>query len=116
MKAPPAETVSAREIGGLRQSRGADAEIGELARRQHGVVGRQQLLAMGLGEDAIDHRLVIGRLHRVQDGIYAVGHRLVPKYGWWMAAVLASGSGAVLSHHSAAALWGLRSYSERAVE
>jgi very-short-patch-repair endonuclease len=49
-------------------------------------------------------------------GVYAVGHRLIPKEGWWMAAVLASGPDAVLSHHSAAALWGLRSYSERVVE
>jgi very-short-patch-repair endonuclease len=87
-----------------------------MARRQHGVVGRQQLLAMGLGEDAIDYRLAIGRLHRLQDGVYAVGHRLVAKYGWWMAAVLASGPDAVLSHHSAAAMWGLRSYNERAVQ
>jgi very-short-patch-repair endonuclease len=52
----------------------------------------------------------------MQDGVYAVGCRLIPKEGWWMAAVLASGSAAVLSHHSAAALWGLRSYTERAVE
>jgi very-short-patch-repair endonuclease len=90
--------------------------IGRLARRQHGVVGRRQLLALGLGEDAIDHRLAMERLHRVQDGVYSVGHALVSKHGWWMAAVLASGSTAALSHHSAAALWGLRSYTERAVE
>jgi very-short-patch-repair endonuclease len=57
-----------------------------------------------------------GRLHRLHPGVYAVGHRLIPKEGWWMAAVLASGPDAVLSHHSAAALWGLRSYSERVVE
>jgi very-short-patch-repair endonuclease len=87
-----------------------------LARQQHGVVGRWQLLALGIGEDAIDHRLAVGRLYRIQDGVYAVGYRLIPKEGWWMAAVLASGSTAVLSHHSAAALWGLRSYTERAVE
>lgn len=117
MEAPPlAETVSAREIGGFRRSRGVDAEIGELARRQHGLVGRRQLLALGIGEDAIDHRLAVGRLYRVQDGVYSVGHRLITKHGWWLAAVLASGSKAVLSHHSAAALWGLRSYTERAVE
>jgi very-short-patch-repair endonuclease len=41
---------------------------------------------------------------------------LIPKKGLWMAAVLAAGPKAVLSHHSAAALWGLRDYSERAVE
>lgn len=87
-----------------------------MARKQHGVVGRQQLRELGLGKDAIQHRIAAGRLHRLHAGVYAVGHRLIPKEGWWMAAVLASGPGAVLSHHSAAALWELRGYSERAVE
>jgi very-short-patch-repair endonuclease len=71
---------------------------------------------MGLGKDAIQHRIAAGRLHPLHAGAYALGHRLIPKEGWWTAAVLASGPGAVLSHHSAAALWGLRGYSERAVE
>jgi very-short-patch-repair endonuclease len=69
-----------------------------------------------MGEDAIDHRLANGRLHRLQPGVYSVSPRLVPRLGRWMAAVLASEPDAALSHHSAAALWGLRSYTERAVE
>jgi very-short-patch-repair endonuclease len=89
--------------------------VAELARRQHGVVGREQLRALGLGERAIQHRLEVGRLHRIYPAVYAVGHRLIPKQAWLMAAVLASGPEAVLSHHSAAALWGLRGYSEGAV-
>jgi very-short-patch-repair endonuclease len=89
--------------------------IAELARRQYGVVARRQLVQLGLGEDAIDRRLAIGRLHRIHPGVYAVGHRLVPKQGWWMAAVLASAPGTVLSHRSAAALWELVGYSEGAV-
>ena len=93
-----------------------DAKIAELARRQHGVVGRHQLLELGLGERAVDHRLELGRLHLLHHGVYAVGHRLIPKEAWWMAAVLASRPDAVLSHHAAAALWRLRSYTERAVE
>lgn len=112
----PTETVSTREIDGFRRSRDADAEIARLARRQHGVVGRRQLLDLGIGEDAIDHRLAKRRLHRLQPGVYALSPRLVPRLGRWMAATLASGPDAVLSHHSAAALWGLRSYSERAVD
>jgi very-short-patch-repair endonuclease len=79
-------------------------------------VGRSQLLSAGWTKEEIDWRIRRGRLHRLHAGVYAVGHRLIPKEGWWMAAVLASGPGAVLSHHSAAALWGLRDYSERAVE
>ncbi|HEU5063273.1 MAG TPA: type IV toxin-antitoxin system AbiEi family antitoxin domain-containing protein [Solirubrobacterales bacterium] len=71
-----AETVKTRDIRGLRRSRGSEGEIAELARRQHGVVARHQLLDLGLGEDAIERRLALGRLHRLLPGVYVVGHRL----------------------------------------
>lgn len=90
--------------------------MSDLARRQHGVVARRQLQALGLGKDAIQHRIGAGRLHPLHKGVYAVGHRLISIHGWLMAAVLASAPDAVLSHHSAAALWGLRGHSKRAVE
>lgn len=61
-----------------------------------------------MGEDAIQHRLATGRLHQLHKGVYAVGHQVVPREGRWMAAVLASGPEAVLSHWSAAALWMIR--------
>jgi very-short-patch-repair endonuclease len=93
-----------------------DVALAELAGRQHGMVAWRQLRALGLGKASIAHRVRAGRLHRLQPSVYAVGHRVVTRQGWWMAAVLSSGPGAVLSHHSAAALWGLRGYSERAVE
>ncbi len=116
----PTESVSATAMGSWGRSREEehpeDAKIGELARRQHGVVGRGQLISLGLGTRAIQHRLEVGRLHRLHPGVYAVGHRLIPRHGWLMAAVLASGPEAVLSHYSAAILWDLRSYSERAVD
>jgi hypothetical protein len=67
-----------------------------------------QLIQLGLGAGAIEYRLRLGRLHRIQRGVYAVGHRAISREGRWMAAVLACGPGAVLSHRSAAALWGLR--------
>jgi very-short-patch-repair endonuclease len=86
-----------------------------MARRQHGVVSREQLLRVGVGKTAISARMQAGRLHRLHAGVYAVGHRLVPKEGWWMAAVLASRPDALLSHHTAAALWGLRGYSGGAI-
>jgi very-short-patch-repair endonuclease len=114
----PTESVSDAPIGPLRQTReegSADARVAELARRQHGVVGREQLRALGLGDKAIRHRLAHGRLHRLHPGVYAWGHRSIPKQGWWAAAVLASGPGALLSHHTAAALWGLRGYSGGAI-
>jgi very-short-patch-repair endonuclease len=79
------------------------------------VIGRRQLRNLGAGRRAIEHRIACGRLHLLHPGVYSVGHRLVPREGWLIAAVLASGPEAVLSHRSAAALWGLRSYSEGAV-
>ncbi|HWN72792.1 MAG TPA: type IV toxin-antitoxin system AbiEi family antitoxin domain-containing protein, partial [Solirubrobacterales bacterium] len=74
-------------------------------RRQHGVIARDQLTALGFSSKAIRHRIAIGRLHPVRRGIYAVGRPEVSDKGRWMAAVLACGDGAVLSHSSAAALW-----------
>jgi very-short-patch-repair endonuclease len=72
------------------------------------VVARRQLVGLGLGERAVDHRVAVGRLHPVGLGVYAVGHRRISQLGRWMAEVLASGPGAVLSYRSAAALWGIR--------
>jgi very-short-patch-repair endonuclease len=90
------------------QPRDLDARVAELAGRQHGVVGRSQLLGLGMGEDAVDGWRRRGRLHRLYPGVYALGHDAVTIHGRWMAAVLASGPGAVLSHRTAAALWGIR--------
>jgi very-short-patch-repair endonuclease len=77
-------------------------------RAQHGVISRPQLLDLGLRPRAIDHRLATGRLHPIFAGVYAVGRPDVSREGRWMAAVLACGEGAALSHESAAALWGIR--------
>jgi very-short-patch-repair endonuclease len=76
-----------------------------LVRQQHGVVGHDQLARLGFSEKAIRHRIAIGRLHRLRRGVYAVGRPEVSDKGRWMAAVLACGEGAALSHSSAAALW-----------
>jgi hypothetical protein len=85
-----------------------DRAIGALAERQAGVVDRSQLRGLGLGKGAIDHRVKRRLLVPYHWGVYAVGHGAVSKEGHWMAAVLAGGPGAVLSHRSAAELWGLR--------
>jgi hypothetical protein len=81
--------------------------IAALATRQHGVISSRQLLATGLGSSAIERRLEVGRLHRLFRGVYALGHTKLSLRSRWMAAVLACGPDAVLSHQSAAALWGL---------
>jgi very-short-patch-repair endonuclease len=97
--------------GGECRDLAADAVIAELAGRQHGVVGRTQLLAAGIGAKAVESRLRSGRLHPLYRGVYAVGHRVVSQTGRWMAATLATGG--VLSHRSAAALWGMRGWEGR---
>jgi very-short-patch-repair endonuclease len=84
--------------------------IANLARAQHGVVGRRQLLAAGIGRRAIETRLARGSLHLVYRGVYAVGHSVLGALGHRMAAVLACGPDAVLSHRSAAVHLGIRPY------
>jgi very-short-patch-repair endonuclease len=80
-------------------------------RRQFGVVARRQLLGLGISRRAIDHALAKDRLFPAFRGVYAVGRPELTRNGWWMAAVLACGPDAVLSHGSAAALWGIRPFS-----
>lgn len=81
--------------------------IWHLVRRQHGVITRMQLLARGITDDGIRHRVACGRLRRIYPGVYAVGQLPLTHEGKWMAAVLACGETAALSHDSAAALWRL---------
>jgi very-short-patch-repair endonuclease len=76
-----------------------------MARSQHGVVARRDLLKIGFSSAAIEHRIARGRLHPVARGIYTVGWPLADRKQGWMAAVLACGEMAALSHASAAALW-----------
>ncbi len=78
-----------------------------LAGRQHGIMTRRDLLGLGFTPEAIEHRVAVGRLHPVMRGIYAVGWPHLTRERRWMAAVLACGEGAALSHRSAAALWGI---------
>ena len=85
-----------------------DHAIASLAERQHGVVGLRQLRALGMTDSAVRYRIALGRLHRLHIGVYAVGHLWLSANGRRMAAVLACGPEAVLSHRDAAALWGLR--------
>jgi len=72
------------------------------------VLSRHQLRALGFSADAIRHRLAAGRLHFVYRGVYAVGRPQLSRHGRWVAALLACGPEAVLSHQSAAELLGIR--------
>jgi len=83
-----------------------DGRIAALASRQHGVVTATQLRGAGIGRGAVAARVKRGALHRLHRGVYLVGQTTADDKGRWTAAVLACGPGAVLSHASAAALWG----------
>jgi hypothetical protein len=83
----------------------ADRQIAAIATRQHGVVTLEQLRGAGIDKYGVRDRVRTGRLYRLYRGVYAVGHRSLSWRGRWLAAVLAAGDGAVLSHASAAALW-----------
>ena len=80
------------------------AQLKALALRQHGVVSRSQMLGVGLSGHWIDRHLKKGWLELVHRGVYRVGPVVAP-HQREMAALLACGAGAVLSHRSAAALW-----------
>lgn len=84
-----------------------DVEIARLARRQYGHVTRAQLLRIGLASMTIQARVESGRLIPVHAGVYAVGHVPIYPLARAAAAVLACGPGALLSHRSAASLWGI---------
>jgi predicted transcriptional regulator of viral defense system len=85
-----------------------DRAVARVAARQHGVIALAQLKAIGMSASAARARASAGRLYRVYRGVFAVGHPPVTARARWMAAVLACGPGAVLSHRSAAALRGMR--------
>jgi hypothetical protein len=81
----------------------------ELAARQYNVLSVEQLTSLGIGSGSIEKALENGRLRRLHRGVYAVGHTDLSPYGECLAAVLASGPDALLSHYSAAWLLGLLS-------
>lgn len=83
-----------------------DRAIAAIGSRQKGLVRRDQLLALGLSPGAIAHRVRAGRLHLIHRSVYAVGHANLSRRQLWLAAVYAAWPDGVLSHRSAAALWG----------
>ena len=92
---------------GYQKRRSLAARVWSLAARQHGVAARWQLLELDMHPQAIKHRIAQGRLHPIRRGVYAVGRPQITRKGELMAAVLACGPEAVLSHLSAGELWGI---------
>jgi very-short-patch-repair endonuclease len=98
------------------KSPGVDAVISDLAERQHGVVARWQLTQLSLPRGAVEGRIRRKSLHRLHQGVYAVGHRALTRESRLLAAVLACGPDALLSHRCAAQLWGVMPISSIAPE
>ncbi len=90
-------------MGGIRP---IDQQIQTLARRQGGYVERRQLAALGLSRHAIEHRIATGQLLAAHRAVYAVGHVPTHPLARARGALLAAGPDSVLSHGSAASLWG----------
>jgi REase_MTES_1575 len=86
---------------------GTGEAIAALAGRQHGVVARHQLRSLGLSDRVIASRVASNALHPVFRGVFAVGFRASGRRSLMMAAMLACGEGAVISHGVAAELLGL---------
>ena len=96
---------------------GKHGALAELARKQHGVVSIRQLRGpLEYSRDTVDRAVRDGYLHRAYRGVYLVGHISISAQGRCLAAVLACGSGALLSHRSAAWLWGLDRYGPAPLE
>jgi hypothetical protein len=110
------ETREVRAQRGVSASRDREQALAALATVQHGVVARQQLLALGFSPDQIQRMLASERLHRLHHGVYAVGHRKLTVRARWMAGVLACEPDALLGHRSAAALRQIRRTSLSYVE
>src|SRR3954451_4151843 len=102
--------------GGKRAPRSVDGLIAAWAEREHGVVTGAQLVADAVGRRAIDRRIAAGLLRPLHRGVFAVGHPALRPEAWWMAAVLAAGRGAALSHRSAGAFWRIRNDGRARVE
>jgi very-short-patch-repair endonuclease len=98
------------------QGASADRAVARIAGRQHGVISVRQLRAAGLDKHRVSHRVRVGRLHPIHRGVYAVGHVPTSWEARWMAATLALGPNAVLSHRSAAGLWNLLPIRERRID
>lgn len=93
--------------------------VAKIAEGQYGVVSIGQLRSCGVSEDAVRARVALGQMHRVHQGVYALGHCALSPEGRWMAAVLAVGGGprdggtvlehwgVAVSHRSALSLWSL---------
>ena len=116
MAAESRKTIRCGSETDSQPGRGVEAErgglfraAGKLAQAQHNVLALDHLREVGLSDPGVRHWVAAGRLHRKHHGVYAFGRPDLTANGRRMAAVLACGDGAVVSHAAAGALHGIRS-------
>jgi hypothetical protein len=95
---------------------GVDGRVARLAGDEWSALSLDELRACGLSEDMIATRVRRKQLHRLHQGVYAIGHPNIPLEGRFLAAVKACGPGAVLSHFAGAALWAMVEWDERRID
>jgi predicted transcriptional regulator of viral defense system/very-short-patch-repair endonuclease len=83
--------------------------LAEMAKKQHGVLSVWQLAELGYSTETLRRATEAERLHRIHRGAYAVGHTALSRQAHCLAATFSCGDGALLSHRSAAWIWGLTS-------
>ncbi len=93
-----------------------DRALARLASRRQGLVTTRQLAALGFDANAIAERVAAGRLHRLFQGVYAVGHTALSRQGQLVAATLACGPGTVVSHRTAGHVWAMNRFSSSVID
>jgi len=122
--APPASSAENAALAGgggasaglTVKADGRDLAVARIANRQRTLVTSAQLAACGLSDDAISYRLKTGRLHVVFRGVYSMGCGVLPPLARELAALLVCGERSLLSHRSAACVWGMRKAPPEEVE
>ena len=97
-------------------TRSREWALARLAAMQFGVVSLEQLLAIGFSLWEVRARVRRGMLHHVHRDVFAVGHARIVPHARLVAALLTCGPGSLLSHRTAAAVWGLRELTTRSIE
>ncbi|HEY0278743.1 MAG TPA: DUF559 domain-containing protein [Solirubrobacterales bacterium] len=102
--------------GKRNSGRGPWAEVGRVASAQLGVVTIEQLRGCGVPRQTLGDAVIRGRIHPVFHGVYSVGHRYLTPHACLLAATLACGEGSIVSHGTAAWLYGMRDWQPEEVD
>ena len=92
---------------GVRNPRGSERRVRELAGTQFGVISAEQAVAAGMSRAAISRRVRDGLWERRRPGVYRIVGVPESDRQVAIAAALWAGEGAVVSHGSAGVLWGI---------